>query len=264
MNQILRSIFIFALLFGIVNYSAFAMAPTPPTITQLSNKINIELTNMDQAVAVATQQLSGSDLNDKITFDTLKNLYNEFPSTVIASTIDPNGNLVMVFPQTYQSQGESVKSQAHFQQALKTKKPGLSNMFKTVEGFYATSLIYPIFTDKNLTGFISLVFQPQALFNNNIKPNLDQFPSMEALAIQLDGRIIYDRDILQVGQMTFSDPMYQTSPSLLTIAQRMTSEASGSGTYTFLDKTKQNTINKTTQWDTISLYQTQWRLILAF
>jgi hypothetical protein len=61
---------------------------------------------------------------------------------------------------------------------------------------------------------------------------------------------------MQTGKMTFSDPVYQSYPTLLELANRMTLEASGTGSYTF-------PVKKVSEWATVSLHGTEWRVIVS-
>lgn len=237
---------------------AMGQPPPVPTVSELANKISAELGQMDSELAQAAKELANTGLSGEATTTILSHLYRDHSSIVAASTINPDAQLVQIFPSRYSySQGQSISDQAQWPIMKSTQQPILSGMFKTVEGFYATSLAYPILSSQGeLIGFVSLVFKPDVLMRNIITPLVTGLSSVEVLAIQQDGRVIYDRDIMQIGKMTFSDPVYQSSPSLLELANRMTLEASGTGTYTF-------PVKKVSEWTTVGLHGTEWRLIVS-
>ena len=63
--------------------------------------------------------------------------------------------------------------------------------------------------------------------------------------------------------MTFSDPLYQSYPNLLDLANKITQQPAGSGAYTFPAGPGQPAVNKISEWATISLHGTEWRLIIS-
>lgn len=244
---------------------AMGQPPQPPGISELQEKISAELNQMDNDVAQAARQLPSLGLQSDATARILQQLYDRHSSVVAASTFDTDGNLLLVQPDKYKySEGKNISDQPHFPRLKSSGKPVLSSMFMTVEGFYAVSLAYPVFSSEGqLIGFVSVVLQPYALMRNIIQPRMAGFPSIETLAIQTDGRVIYDKDILQVGKMTFSDPLYQSYPGLLELAQRIAHTESGEGSYIFPASLGKDPVKKATTWTTISLHGTEWRLVLS-
>ena len=236
-------------------------APHLPGIMDLRGEIADELNSMDSDLAQAAQQLSTIGIfggSSAILLD----IYNKHSSIVDVATIDPEGYLITIQPDRYKSaEGQRINEQPHFMEVTKTGRPAMSGMFKTVEGFYAASLIYPVANLKGQTiGYVSIVFKPDALMGNIIKQYKS---SVEAFALQKDGRVIYDRDILQIGKMTFSDPAYQNYPDLLRLAARITAEASGTGAYTFPVGISGAPAKKATEWTTIALHGVEWRLVVS-
>jgi len=245
---------------------AMGQPPRPPVLADLQNRISYELNLMNYDLATAARQLSSTGLSSSAVYGILQKLYNDHTSAVDIATIDLDGRLLRIEPERYKgSEGQIISDQPHFILLKKTGKPVLSEMFKTVEGFYAVSLAYPVFSPEGkLIGSVSMVFKPDALMGNIIKSAIAGLPAYEALAIQKDGRIIYDKDILQIGKMTFSDPLYQSYPSVIELAKRITTEASGTGTYDFpVTLANLSPVAKATEWTTISLHGTEWRLILS-
>jgi hypothetical protein len=250
----------------VAQFSAvLAMGYAPPNAAALGNRISQELSQMDDELAHAAAELTNSDLRGTAASHLLSDLYHKHYSIVDVATIDLNGKLLLIEPFQYkEAEGKNISDQPHFGLLQQTGNPLLSNMFKTVEGFYAVALAYPIVSPQGKTiGYISIVLQPDALARKIIEPALANFSGYEALILQTDGRILYDRDILQVGKLTFSDPLYQSSPSLLSLAKQIIKDAKGNGTYSFINGQQNNSIKKDATWVTISLHNTAWRLILS-
>lgn len=240
---------------------AMGAPPHLPGIVDLRAEIAAELNSIDSDLADAAQRLSTVGLHDG-SAPILLNIYNRHASIVDAATIDPDGYLITIQPGRYKSsEGQRINEQPHFMEVVRTGRPVLSGIFKTVEGFYAASIIYPVRNLKKQTiGYVSVVFKPDALMAAIIKPYTS---SVEAFALQADGRIIYDKDIYQIGRMTFADPAYQKYPDLLRLAARITQEASGAGTYTYPVGYSNTPVRKTTEWTTVSLHGVEWRFAVS-
>jgi len=243
---------------------AMGESPTTPlTLEGLQSKVNNKLLQMDQDTALAAQELALPKLA-KDQSKIINQLYRKHTSIIDCAIIDINGKISFIEPKKYQSsEGLMVSQPDQLLKIKETQKPIFSNLFKAAEGFYAVSLAYPILTEeKEIKGFLSVVLQPDALIRKNLL-SFKSDKSVEVLAIQTDGRIIYDKDILQVGKMTFSDPSYQSYSSLLELAKRITQEASGQGNYEFTKQGETTTSEKVSAWTTISLHNTSWRLIIS-
>jgi hypothetical protein len=253
-----------ALLLAPARVLAMGTPPHLPGIIDLQAKIAAELVSLDSDLAAAARQLSTVGLFSNSS-DILRKIYDNHSSVVDAATINPEGFLMTIQPSRYKAaEGQRINEQAHFMEIQKTGRPVMSGVFKTVEGFYAASIIYPVVNLKGQTiGYVSVVFKPDALMGKFIKPYLSPLSSVEAFALQKDGRVIYDHDIMQIGKMTFSDPAYQSYPDLLRLAARITAEPSGAGTYTFPVGRNGAPGKKATEWTTIALHGIEWRLVIS-
>lgn len=244
---------------------AMGNPPPVPHVSALQTQISAELYSLDADLAAAAQKISLIGLTGDTPVDILQNLYDRHPSIVDNATVSLDGRLLLIEPYKYKSaEGQYIGDQAHFIQAKNTRQPVMSDMFKTVEGFWAISIIYPVVTtDGKTIGYVSSVFRPDALIRNVISPYISYYPSVEATAIDTDGHIVYDKDLLQVGKNTFTDPAYQSYASLLNLARQITAEAAGTGTYTFSTGLGNAPAEKSSEWSTISLHGVDWRLILS-
>jgi hypothetical protein len=246
---------------------AYGMSNAPQDPLQaLQAKVEIELNSMDMDLSQAAMDLAGQDLTAAQANAALLTLYDTHKSVIDVATISPDGTLLLIQPTKYRdSVGKNISDQGHFQQLRNSSGPVMSKLFKTVEDFHAVSLAYPVLAADSLEkiGYISIVFQPQALVRNALKEAGLGQGNFEAMAIQDDGRIIYDKDPLQVGKMTFSDPLYQKSPSVLALAKRIVDQDSGSGTYEFTTPGSDVPVKKEAVWATVNLRNVNWRLVLA-
>ena len=197
-------LFLIIVLLAAPQVLSMGTAPHLPGIVDLQGKINNELIAMDGDLASAAARISALGLQSDGTAKILQKIYDDHNSVVDVVTVGLDGHLLLIQPRTYKSsEGSFIGNQQHFQQLVKTKKPVVSPLFKTVEGFWA-SLAYPVFSPQGkLIGCVSIVFKPDALMGNIIKQYISVTSSVDAMALELDGKVIYDKDILQVGRMTF-------------------------------------------------------------
>ncbi|HVN67043.1 MAG TPA: hypothetical protein VMT55_01620 [Candidatus Sulfotelmatobacter sp.] len=257
--------------FGLIAFiaslaAAMGTAPQVPPLAEMRGKVQRDLDKLDNEVKSAARKLSALGLRGDATRALLQSLYDNNSAVVTAATVSSGGTLVAIQPSTYRkSEGQNISDQEHFPQLKQTGRPVLSKMFKTVEGFQAVSLAYPIdLANGERLGYVSVVFKPDALVRNTLKQYSAGYVTVEATALQLDGRIIYDKDPLQIGNMTFSSSAYEAFPSLLALAERMTLEATGSGSYEYTTPLNNIPIGKSAAWTTIGLHGTDWRLMIAY
>ncbi|MCU0641342.1 MAG: hypothetical protein MUC35_04560 [Candidatus Margulisbacteria bacterium] len=242
---------------------AMGSAPQPPSVAQLQPKVQAELDNMERLLRQAAIDLAATDRQGPAARQILLDLHEQVGSAIVASTISPDGILLAVEPAARYpaGPGQSVTDQALYQTLKRTGQPTLSGMFKAVEGFQAVALGYPIVSPGGkISGFTTLLIQPDALVRKAVA-DLTGTGTFEAVALQLNGEVIYDKDILQVGKMTFSDAGYAAFPSLIVFARRVTAEASGRGSYEYRQSGR--TVTKEAEWATVGLHGTIWRLVVA-
>jgi hypothetical protein len=246
--------------------TAMGSAPQPPSVTELQTKIQTELTRMDLLAQQAAAKLALTDLRGPEAKKVLLDLHDKVGSAIVASSISLDGILLAVEPSARYSSGigQSVTDQYLYQTLKSTNKAAMSPAFKAVEGFYAAAIGYPIVSqpDGQVAGFLSLLFQPDALIRKAVA-DLGSAATFEAFAIQLDGKIVYDKDILQVGRQTFSDAGYAEFPSLIAFARQLTAEAAGAGAYQYTDRRTGKVVTKAASWATVGLHGTVWRLVIS-
>jgi len=82
--------------------------------------------------------------------------------------------------------------------------------------------------------------------------------------MQKDGLIIYDPDPDQVGRNIFSDELFRPFQELISFSRTVSMEKEGTGSYDFYTKglRDQTVVKKYAAWNTVSLYGTEWRIIV--
>jgi len=182
---------------------------------------------------------------------------------VDAVTVTPDGTIAAVMPEQYQGViGEYIGNQSHIVTILTDKKPALSPIFQTVEGFEAAAIAYPVFSSgEDLIGGISVPFRPDLLFGPLITDVVRGTGYTVDVTQAMDGLVLYDTDPSQIGKNP-DDPIYADYPELLNVIQLEISQRSGTGTYHFPTPGSSQPVLKEAAWDTISLHGTEWRVVV--
>ncbi len=237
----------------------------PPAILgNLKNAIDGSLKEIDGYLIVVSKKAALSGLAGGKTERALGGLCRSVPGSIDCATVDPGGRMVTVMPAEYKKyKSKDISTQEHVIRLQKTGKPVASNVFRSVEGIDAVDIEYPVYLKKKeLAGAVSLLFRPEAFLASIIVPALNGLPR-EVWLMQKDGRILYDTDAKQIGLMLFEDPLFSPYQSLLAAGRRVAADRKGKSSYEFLAVGKQGTVRKDIVWDTVEIYGTEWRVVVA-
>ena len=157
---------------------------------------------------------------------------------------------------------KDISGQAHIIKMLADKKPGMSEAFMTVEGFYAVSVQYPVIDKGDCLGSISMLLRPESLLKSIVEQRISGVP-VDIWAMEPAGRIIYDPDAEEIGRNVFSDDLYKPFPGLLAAARAIADSPDGSASYDFLGKGLKESVKKYAYWKTIAICGTPWRIVLT-
>lgn len=143
--------------------------------------------------------------------------------------VDEGGTIIHTVPYS-RSQGRNISGQTHMQEILKEHKPVVSDVFKTVQGFYAIALHVPVFRGSVFKGTISIVIN----FENLAKRYLDVIKIGKtgyASVISRDGTQLYSPLPGFTGKSVFEN--IKGYPSLIVMVNDMLNGREGAATYTF-------------------------------
>jgi len=247
-----------------VFFAADAFAADMGSIMKVlkSSKKSIDstLSEIDTDLKAAAKALSGTDLKGDAARKILNGLCRFRPYVIDCSIIDSNGMKIAVEPDEYRKyEGESRADLPSVVQLLKTKRPVMSDVYHSAEGIYATSVGYPIFSDKGeLLGAVRMLIKYEVF----LKPLVDNKPC-KVWVMQTNGLIVYDDSADEIGRNIFSDDMYKPFEDLVSFAKTVAISNSGAGSYSFYaGGTKDRTlVEKIAAWDTAGIYGTEWRVI---
>ncbi|MFA5149003.1 MAG: cache domain-containing protein [Candidatus Omnitrophota bacterium] len=233
-------------------------------ILPLQGKINSSFAKLDAEVAAAARELQKTGIEGPEARKIIRKLAKSSRYAVDCSTVNMKGDLVVVEPEEYRKyEGRNIIDQAQVDLLRKTGRPVLGDVFMAVEGFYATALEHPVFSDKGeMIGSISLLFRPEYFFSSIAEPEVKNLP-VHVWVMQRDSRDIYDDDPKQVGKYILEDPMYKPFPSVINFVKKIAADQTGSGSYDFYDIGTKEVIKKDAVWTTVGLYGAQWRLVVT-
>jgi len=229
-------------------------------LIRLQSDITTALEALDGRLSHAAFELGKTDLSDDDARAILANLSAADPSIVDSTVSNAGGTIIAAEPAAYRDvEGADVNGQAHVRHILATKRPMMSEVITVAEDIPAMVITAPVFTNEGLfTGFVSIVFRPEALIAGVAGPAANGTP-YQVMVVQTDGRVIYDTDPAQIGKMTFEDPLYADYPDLLDVARRVADERYGTAAYEFTAGGGE-AVQKEISWTTAGLYGVEWRV----
>jgi len=176
---------------------AAQLAP-PDELLRAREALTDHLNRVDADCAVAAKRLGQAGLIGKGARRILNDLCAARPEAVDCAAVDLKGRMVTVEPAAWRSaEGADISSQEQIIQLQKTRKPVLSRLFKSVEGFDAVDLEYPVFSaQKELIGSVSMLIRPERLLERVLAGT-----KADIRVIQADGRILFSRDRTEIGKM---------------------------------------------------------------
>ncbi len=232
------------------------------TLTEVRKNINASFEKFQTDLSTASAKLSDrTDKTDEVR-STLASLKEKNPIISDCSYINTKGIMTVVEPAKYRKyEGSDLSSQEQVARIIRTQKPVLSNIFRSVEGFYGLDFEYPV-TNKSGTyaGSLSFLVKPENFF----KPFLDKIVKdrpVEIWVMDKNGFVIYDKDKGQIGRNIFKDDMYKPFPALIKACRLMIGKAEGTTEYEFYAATSKEKVLKKASWTSILLYGVEWKIV---
>jgi hypothetical protein len=169
-----------------------------------STALSKTLQDCDAAIAAYAAELKGKNLQGPDAQGYLEKVAKSNPAIFEVSLLDRSGTIIAVYPEKYSSSiGSNVKNQTMVASVIRNPAPGMSEYFETVEGEFAVSIIYPVYSSSlSVTGYLSVLLHPALLVESSLD-SLTNGTDLNILVIQPDGTIIGYEGSLPA---TVSDP----------------------------------------------------------
>ncbi|MDQ1238049.1 MAG: two-component system, cell cycle sensor histidine kinase and response regulator CckA [Thermodesulfobacteriota bacterium] len=151
--------------------------------------------------------------------------------------VDENGTIICTVPFNLLI-GTNISDQKHVQEILRDHKPVVSDVFKTVQGFYAVALHVPVFKGPSFKGTISILINFESLAKRYLGV-IEIGQTGYAWVVSRDGTQLYSPFQGFTGKSVYEN--YKDFPSIMSMVEDMLRGRQGIATYTF-DKIGQQTV----------------------
>ncbi len=234
-------------------------------LTNLHKSISSKLREMDQSLDETVNSYDGRIPPEHIVRNSFRRLYETNPYVVNCALVDKDGNILFAEPSDFHNtEGHNIRDHESFFVMQKNRAPMLSSSYIATEGFDAVSLQHPII-DQNGTyhGSVNLLLRPDVMIEEIIAPIVAE-TLYEPWFMEPDGRIIFDKTFDGTGRMLFLDYRFEEMKDLLALGDKISDNNSGKSDYVFVDQKNNESVVKMAVWDTITLHNRQWRVIVSY
>lgn len=175
--------------------------------------------------------------------------------------MDENGTILFTVPDL-DSIGRNLAGQKHVQEILKTRKPVISDVFRTVQGYDAVTLHVPVFKGEQFKGSIAIIINFQSLAKRYLEI-IKIGKTGYAWVVSRDGTELYCPVPGHTGNSVFTT--CKEFPSIIAMAGNMLKGQSGNATYTFnmINGIKVTPVTKHAVYLPINLGNTFWSIVVA-
>ena len=247
-------------MFAAQGASAADMGDMMKVLKIAKQSIDSTLAEVGTDIEAAAKDLAITDLKGDDARKILTGLCKYRPYVVNCSILNADGMKIAVEPDEYREyEGADRSALPYVLNLLKTKKPVMSDVYRSAEGVSAVTIAYPVLSDKGeLLGAVRMLIRYEIF----LKPLVDDKP-FKIWVMQKNGLIVYDTDPEEIGKSIFTDNMFKPFEDLVSFSRTVSLSKSGAGSYSFYadapsDKTL---VEKIAAWDTAGLYGTEWRVI---
>ena len=248
---------ILLLCLALVQPSMVSAAESDSPADVARERIAAEFSRLDIALKQTAEKLGTVGLKGEPARKALRGLCSAFPYAVDCTAVDVRGIMVTVEPEKFKHvEGTNISEQPQVVQVLTRKTPVLSSLFRAVEGFAAMA------SNGQILGSVSLLFKPEEMLRDRIKPLVADLP-VSIWVMNREGQILYDEDPAQIGLNLFLARLYQPYPQLVQLGRQIVEQPVGVGEYEFPSVLSAEPVRKKASWQTVSLYDSQWRLVMT-
>jgi len=210
------------------------------------------------ASLLGTTGISGTEA-ESIVLD----LATSHPAVLSAITVDTNGTVLSAAPESSRVLlGQNIADQDAISHVLSTREPTMGKYFTLRQGGEGVAIVHPVFSPGGeFLGAVSMAFSPSILVARYAEQLEGWAPFMYAVA-QPDGVLLYHSNPLLGGKQAFDEPLFEQFPELLDFVHRSDTERSGYATFSFFKEGSTEIVPKETFWDTVYLYDSEWRVFV--
>ncbi len=234
------------------------------TISEVKKNIGVNFEKFQTEMSAAAAKMADRTGDKEAVRAVLAGLKEKNPLVVDVSFVTPKGVMAVVEPAKYRMyEGSDISAQEQVARVIKSQKPVLSNVFRSVEGFYSFDFEYPVINKSGkYAGSISYLVEPHEFFRSFLDKTLKNRP-VEIWVMDKYGFVIYDRDRGQIGRNVFKDDIYKPFPSLIKACRLISGKPDGTTEYEFYSATTKEKVLKKASWTTLQLFGVEWKIVYA-
>jgi PAS domain S-box-containing protein len=180
-------------------------------------------------------EIINNDIRGKLYMDLFLEAHQE--QILSLTRVDEDGTILWTVPFNLLT-GTNISGQKHVKEILKEHKPVVSDVFKTVQGFYAVALHVPVFKGLSFKGTISILINFESVAKRYLGV-IEIGKTGYAWVISRDGTLLYSPVKGFTGKSVYET--YKDFPSIISMVENMLQGRQGTATYTF-DKIGEQTV----------------------
>ncbi len=230
---------------------------------EMTGTIQDDLDAFNLHIADISSSLGKTGLSGPEADALVSDLASYHPALLSAITVDTNGTVLSAAPANARGLlGQNIADQEAISQVLSTRKPTMSNYFTLRQGGEGVAMVYPVFSPGGeFLGALSMTFSPSILVARHAEELKKSAPFLYAVA-QPDGVLLYHSNPAFGGKLAFDEPLYEQFPEILDFIRRSETERTGYATFSFYKEGTTEIVPKETFWDTVYLYDREWRVFV--
>ena len=191
----------------------------------------------------------------------LERYYRANEGHIFAVTrIDAAGHIIGTFPVRKDILGADVSGQPHNKRILRDKKPVISDVFETVQGYQAVAYAYPVFHGEEFTGCLTVLIPFESIARRFFEP-IGESGEGYPWVISEGGYVIYHPAKELIGKEIM--PLYEDSPGFTRLITSMLKGEKGKGTYLLKPQERDKKITMHASFYPIRVGDTFWSVAVS-
>ena len=249
---------------GAMNTTSARHALMQQQLASMTGSIQADLDTFDASLVRNASVPGSARLSGREVDGVLTGLAAGHPAILSAITVDPNGTVLAAAPESARAVlGQTIANQDAIARALSTREPVMGKYFTLRQGRAGVAIVRPVNSPGGeFVGAVSLAFSPQALIASRANASKAQAP-VSFIVAQPDGVLLYHANATLSGTSTFDEPVFQPFPEVLDLARRYGVERTGYAMFSFYREGSTEVVRKETFWETVSLHDTEWRVLVV-
>jgi len=230
---------------------------------EMTESIQRDLGMFNFSISEASYYLGEHGLSGPKADSMLADLASYHPAIISLITVDTNGTVLSAAPDNARILiGQNIADQEAISHVLSTRQPTLGKYFTLRQGGEGVAMVYPVFSPGGeFLGAVSMAFSPSILTAHYAK-ELERWAPFTYAVAQTDGVLLYHTNPALVGKQAFDEPLFKQFPDILDFVRRSETERTGYATFSFYKEGSTEIVPKETFWDTVYLYNNEWRVFV--